>query len=212
MSTNKTPPKSPAEKTDLATDLSLSSASPERQYAGPTLTFPVFGRIPLKPSEILRDLKIKDNPPLWAQFFKYGVCGVIATAVLTFVWVLARIYIPDYIADDLPPETLKLNMAYVMVVAFIIANLVAYFSNRIFVFTPGKHSFLREMFLFFLISAISFTAGNFAKDWFIDNGLHKDFAIGAFAVSSALVNFVARKYLVFSNTSEPNSKDAVSPT
>jgi len=192
-------------KAALAPEVTESPASQARIYVGQTLNVPVFGRIPLKPGEILSDLRIKDNPPLWAQFFKYGVCGVIATLVLTLVWVMARIFIPDYIADDLPPATLKLHMAYVMLVAFIFANFVAYFSNRIFVFTPGKHSFLREMFLFFLISAISFIAGNFAKDWSIDQGIHKDLAIAAFAISSALVNFVARKYLVFSNSAQPDN-------
>ncbi len=195
MTTDNLPPISPETEHNLAT----------RQYLGPTLKCPIFGRIPLKPSEILSDLKIKNNPPLWAQFFKYGVCGIIATLVLGLVWTLARIYIPDYIANDLPDNTKKLHSAHVMLVAFILANFVAYFSNRIFVFTPGKHSFIREMSLFFLISAISFLAGNFAKDWFIDLGTNIDVAALSFAVSSALVNFVARKYLVFSNTSEPDN-------
>lgn len=205
MTNNNLPPKKTETEARLKPDLDTRPHNLSRQYTGPTVNLPVFGRIPLKPSEMLSDIRIKDTPPLWAQFFKYVVCGVIATIVLALVWILARVFMPEYIADDLPPSTLKLHMTHVMLVAFVFTNLVSYFSNRIFVFTPGKHSFLREMFLFFLISAISFTAGNYAKDWSIDQGVHKDLAITAFAISSAVVNFAARKYLVFSNTPQPDS-------
>ena len=181
-------------------------------FQGPSISVPVFGTIPLSSDQIIRDLKIKNNPPLWAQFFKYGVCGLVSTFVLLFIYFIFRQYYPSYIADDLPKSTLKLHMLYVMLIAFVAANFVAYFSNRMFVFTPGRHSFMREMLLFFIISAISFAAGNYAKDWFIDYGLNKDIAALSFAVSSAIVNFIARKYLVFSNDSPNPNQNELEPT
>jgi putative flippase GtrA len=161
---------------------------------------PVFGEIPLHPSEMIADLKVREHPPLWAQFFKYVVFGFLATGVLLGVYYIARTFYGDYIADDLPIETLKIHLAYVMLVGFVLANIVAYITNRMFVFTPSDRHWTVEFMIFLAVSGLSFWAGNSAKDWFIDNGLHKDVAALSFAVSSALVNFIARKYLVFDNS------------
>ncbi len=149
---------------------------------------------------MLADLKIKNNPPLWAQFFKYVVCGAVATIVLGLVWFIARRYTGGYLAADLPRELLQRHSTTVLIIAFLIANFVAYFSNRLFVFTPGKHSFGVEMLIFFAVSAASFFGGHIAKTWLIDHGVHIDLAALSFAASSALVNFIARKYIVFSDS------------
>ena len=167
----------------------------------PSITLPVFGSIPLRPRDMLADLKIKDNPPLWAQFFKYVVCGLVATLVLALVWLLARTCSGGYLDDDLPKATLQSHSTVVLINAFVIANFVAYFSNRIFVFTPGRHTFFMEMFIFFAVSAASFFGGHLAKTWLIEQGHQVDLAALSFAVSSALINFIARKYIVFSNPS-----------
>ncbi len=182
-----------------------SASSPEEQpttkrvYKS-SITVPVFGEIPLHPSEMIADLKVREHPPLWAQFFKYVVFGFIATGVLGLVYVIARMFFGDYIADDLPKETLKSHLGRVMLVAFVFANIVAYITNRMFVFTPSNRHWTVEFMIFLAVSGLSFWAGNSAKDWFIDAGLHKDVAALSFAVSSALVNFIARKYLVFDNS------------
>jgi len=161
---------------------------------------PVFGKIPLHPLDIIADLKVRENPPLWAQFFKYVIFGFLATAVLLGIYfVVSRVY-GDYLSDDLPKELLKSHMARVMFVAFVFANVVAYVTNRLFVFTPSGRHWTMEFLIFLAVSGVSFYAGNFAKDWFIDEGLNKDIAALSFAVSSALVNFVARKYFVFSKS------------
>lgn len=168
-----------------------------------SMTVPVFGKVPLHPMDMLADLKVRENPPLWAQFTKYVIFGFLATGVLLGVYVIARTFFGDYIADDLPKETLKRHLAYVMFVAFVLANIVAYTTNRIFVFTPSMRHWTVEFVIFLLVSGVSFYAGNYAKDWFIDAGLNKDIAALSFAVSSALVNFIARKYIVFA---QPNTK------
>ncbi|MEZ7957396.1 MAG: GtrA family protein [Rubritalea sp.] len=182
-----------------AIDAAKTMTETKRQYKS-SITVPVFGEIPLHPSEMIADLKVREHPPLWAQFFKYVVFGFLATGVLLGVYYIARTFYGDYIADDLPIETLKIHLAYVMLVGFVLANIVAYITNRMFVFTPSDRHWTVEFMIFLAVSGLSFWAGNSAKDWFIDNGLHKDVAALSFAVSSALVNFIARKYLVFDNS------------
>ncbi len=171
-----------------------------RQYKS-AISVPVFGKIPLSLSDIISDLKVRENPPLWAQFFKYVVFGFLATAVLLGVYFFLSRVFGGYVADDLPKETLKSHLARVMFVAFLLGSVVAYVTNRMFVFTASGRHWTMEFIIFVFVSGVSFYAGNFAKDWFIDEGLHKDVAALSFAVSSALVNFVARKYLVFSQSS-----------
>jgi putative flippase GtrA len=175
---------------------SVDQPAAKREYKS-SITVPVFGEIPLYPSEMIADLKVRENPPLWAQFFKYGKFGFLATGVLLGVYFIISRSFGEYVADDLPKETLKSHLARVMFVAFVLANIVAYLTNRMFVFTPSGRHWTMEFLIFLAVSATSFYAGNFAKDWFIDAGLNKDIAALSFAVSSALVNFIARKYIVF---------------
>jgi len=164
-----------------------------------SITVPVFGEIPLRPSEFIADLKIKDNPPLWAQLFKYGVFGLLGAALFLCCYVVIDAFYPEYIADDLPKEVLKLHLLHVLVVAFLISNVVAYITNRMFVFTPSGRSKWVEFGIFLFVTGLSFAAGNAAKDWFIDLGMHKHIAALSFAFSTAVVNFITRKYLVFSD-------------
>jgi len=93
----------------------------------------------------------------------------------------------------------EIPLTIVLILAFMVSNLVSYITNRIFVFTPSGRSKLAEFGIFLLVSSISFYAGNVAKNWFIDAGLHKDLAVLSFAIASVLVNFITRKYIVFSD-------------
>ena len=169
----------------------------KRSYSR-SIKVPVFGEIPLLPSEFIADLKIKDDPPLWAQVFKYGVFGVLGTVLFLCVYMLVNVFFPEYIADDLPKEILKRHLLHVLIGAFLISNLMAYITNRMFVFTPSGRSKWVELIFFLFVTALSFAAGNVAKDWFIDLGMHKHLAAVSFAFSTILVNFFTRKYLVFS--------------
>jgi len=169
----------------------------ENQRSKLTMRVPILGRIPLHPIDFIADLKIKEQPPLWAQFFKYVVCGVVATLVLSLVWLIARAFYSDYISENLPLDVQKTHSTVVLTIAFLAANVVAYTSNRIFVFTPGKHRVIVEVIIFFMVSGLSFFGGHLAKTWMIEQGYQIDLAAMSFAISSALVNFIARKYIVF---------------
>lgn len=162
-----------------------------------SLIIPVFGEIPLHPAIAYEELKMREGP-LWAQFFKYGLCGVLSTVVLVTVLLLFEFYAPQFMSDALPVEQRQANLRIALFSAFVPANLFAYFTNRWLVFTPGKYGFWSEIGIFTLISIISFIGGEVGKIWMVNAGFPNWVAAGAFAVSSALVNFVARKFLVFS--------------
>lgn len=170
--------------------------SRQRKYTA-SIIVPVFGEIPLHPKVIFDELMLKEGP-LWAQFFKYGVCGVLSTAVLLLVLAIFQWYAPAYMSDGLSADLRKSHMRVALFTAFVPANLFAYFSNRWLVFTPGKFGFWNELAVFTFISIVSFSGGELGKNWMIDLDYPNWLAAGAFAVSSALVNFVARKFLVFS--------------
>ncbi|MGJ8674099.1 GtrA family protein [Rubritalea sp.] len=161
-----------------------------------SIVVPVFGEIPLHPTIAFEELKLREGP-LWAQFFKYGLCGVLSTTVMVMVLLLFQFYMPEFMSDDLPIEQRQWNLRIALFSAFVPANLFAYFTNRWLVFTSGKYGFWSEIGIFTLISIISFSGGEIGKVWMVNAGFANWAAAGAFAVSSALVNFVARKFLVF---------------
>lgn len=161
-----------------------------------SIVVPVFGEIPLHPAVAFEELKIKEGP-LWAQFFKYGLCGVLSTLVLVLVMLMFQFFAPEFMSNDLLVAERQVNLRIALFSAFVPANLFAYFTNKWLVFTSGKHGFWREIGIFTVISIISFTGGEVGKVWMVNAGFENWAAAGAFAVSSALVNFVARKFLVF---------------
>ena len=135
--------------------------------------------------------------PVWAQFIRYSVCGALSTVVMLSIYGLFEWLAPEYLSESLSTKQRQVNLRWVLVCAFIPSNLLAYFTNRFFVFTPGRHSFWREIGIFTLISAISFSGGEVGKYLMVAWGYPNLVAALMFAVSSALVNFAARKLIVF---------------
>lgn len=188
---------------DFNTPSKHPEIKPNRVYSGFTIKVPIFGQIPLTPREILQDLRIKNNPPVWAQFFKYGICGVASLLLFALAVSLINRFFPAFLDNQvLSNEQFQFNLTITLLCAFIPSNFFAYFTNRMFVFTPGKHSFGKEMTIFTIISAISFAGGEVGKRFIVnsfpDNPNIVLLATLSFAVSSALINFIARKYIVFS--------------
>jgi putative flippase GtrA len=75
---------------------------------------------------------------------------------------------------------------------------VAYLLNIIFVFRSGRHSRLKEMGLFYLVSAISVglgtTIGYLLIHFF---GFTSSVSYIAKAISTTLINFLVRKLFIF---------------
>ena len=136
--------------------------------------------------------------PFLIQFGKYGVCGVLSVVVFAFVIFLGETAFPQFFSSDLPSQELAKNTAILHFIAFVPSNFVAYGLNRWLVFTPGRHSFKKEMTLFTIISLLSFSIGEVLPFWLISNfELPRPVVHFSFIISSALVNFVCRKLIVF---------------
>ncbi len=145
------------------------------------------------------------------QFVKYSLCGGTAMAVdmvifflvawllfpaLTETDVLVRLFKLEIVAI---PEYLRtLNFCLASLIAFALSNLTAYILNVLFVFKSGKHSRRKELGLFYLVSAISVGLGVGIGVLLIQGfGLSTTFSYLAKAASSMLINYAARKFIIF---------------
>ncbi len=150
------------------------------------------------PKRLFVALSGKDVP-VWEQFFKYALCGGLSTFILFGVVISFHLFAPQYLSDELSTDLRQEHMRVALFTAFVPANIFAYFANRWLVFQSGRHGFWFEITIFTIISFVSFIGGELGKIYIIQSGYPNWMAASAFAVSSALVNFVARKFLVFAS-------------
>lgn len=145
------------------------------------------------------------------QFFKYALCG--GTATLTdyaVSFLIAWIWLPALNGNELLVQLFDLQINAVSddirlknfiigsIIAFMAANLVAYILNVLFVFKAGKHDRWKEIGLFYLVSAMSVGIGVAIGASLIPSlGLPHDYSYIAKIISTTLINFVARKYIIF---------------
>jgi putative flippase GtrA len=144
------------------------------------------------------------DTPVFVQFVKYGACGVLATIVLVaIVMTLSATVLPalDHSLVDGEPISHALrqrNLILNNVIAFPFANLAAYLLNVWLVFTPGRHARWKEFGIFTLVSAISHFAGVLAGPFLIEPYEIPTLAAQlSLIITSALVNFLCRKFIVF---------------
>ena len=141
------------------------------------------------------------NSPLLIQVIKYGICGLLVTAIhITFVYALGLTVNPavgEHIDKDIKETRTIINN----VLAFILSNTIAFRLNVNFVFKSGRHSKTKEIILFFVVSGVSFFSGLLTIPLVFDliqtNRGIEHLANLAFIISSALVNFICRKYIIF---------------
>ena len=146
----------------------------------------------------LKKTLLSREAPFLIQFGKYGVCGVLSVLVLLAVtWISRQLY-PEAFAMTLDPSKRAFNNSVIQFIAFVPSNFTAYALNRWLVFTPGRHSMKVELTLFTIISFISFSLGLVLPIWLVNTyNVPNGAADLSFIISSALVNFVCRKFLVF---------------
>ena len=82
---------------------------------------------------------------------------------------------------------------------FLVSNFVAYVINALWVFTPGRHSRRKEITLFYTVAISSFIIGT-TLGWGLISflGVSTTQAYLANLVAAVLINYVCRKFLVFS--------------
>ncbi len=135
------------------------------------------------------------------------MCGVAAVMVhISVAYTLGLTVLPA-IGPDLPNELKETNGYINNTIAFFVSGCVVYWLNIKFVFKPGRHSAWLEILLFFSVSALPLAAG-LGVNWLIFHNtellrsLHiekyiEHVANFGFVIASALVNFLARKFIIF---------------
>ncbi len=138
------------------------------------------------------------DTPFLIQFGKYGVCGVLSVIVFMVVAKTGEHLYPEQFSLDLSESQRAKNLFVLHLVAFLPSNLAAYVLNRWLVFTPGRHNPRKELTLFTIISFISFSIGELIPVWLVNTfNVPNNIAHLSFIISSAMVNFVCRKFLIF---------------
>jgi putative flippase GtrA len=100
--------------------------------------------------------------------------------------------------EPVPEHLRTLHFCLGNVIAFAASNLTAYILNILFVFRAGRHGRGTELALFYLVSGISVGLGVLIGAVLIEGfGTSTTVSYIAKAVSTTLINFVARKYLIF---------------
>ena len=98
------------------------------------------------------------------------------------------------ITDQIRSRNLFINNC----IGFTLANIVAYITNVMFVFKPGRHHPAREFLLFTLVSGISFVISQMAGPWLVKAyGMPTNVAILSNLFVSMMLNFAARKAFIF---------------
>ena len=151
---------------------------------------------------------------LW-QIFKYGVVGILATVINLVVAEICAAHVwPCLTANDLlvqwgvfdltdatfviTDSTRAVRAVYCNFAGFFVANLVCWFLNRLFVFTPGRHRWFVEYALFLAGSGFAIACGS-AAIWALVKfyGVQTSWSFIINVVVSVAVNFVVRKFFVF---------------
>ena len=169
----------------------------------------------MKVVEVVGKILSHESGPFW-QFVKYGVIGVMATAVQTGVfYLLASTCIRCLTADDWAVRFLGLPSAafagdepwyasrgmlaaYATAVGFFLANVFCWLMNRWFVFKPGKFRWYVEFGMFFGTSTVATVIALGVMKVLIDTfGLMTTFAVVVEVIVSFFVNFFVRKFFIF---------------
>jgi len=159
---------------------------------------------------IIEQLTGREAGPL-VQFVKYAIGGGVATAVhITLFHLCAWKLFPALQDNDWAVRLFRLrtapeddrirarNSAIDNGIAFVFSNLTAYLINIWWVFKPGKHGFLVEIGLFYLVSGVSVVIGTSMMGLLIRrHGVRTTFAFGANLVTALLINYAMRKFVIF---------------
>ncbi|MGH7768667.1 MAG: GtrA family protein [Candidatus Binatia bacterium] len=146
------------------------------------------------------------------QFIKYAISGAVATAAHIVVFHLAAwkmfsaLQPDDWFAkffslrvEELDDAARSRNSMKANAAAFVISNLVAYIINIYWVFVPGRHHWLVEIALFYLVSGIAIVIGTGLMGLLIRRfGLLTTYAFGSNLVAALMINYAARKFFIFS--------------
>jgi putative flippase GtrA len=146
------------------------------------------------------------------QFIKYAISGGIATSahILIFHLVAWKVFCALQADDwfvkllnlpvrELPDAVRSRNSMKGNGVAFLVSNLVAYLINIYWVFTPGRHHWVIEIVLFYLVSGVAIVIGTALMGFLIRRfGVLTTYAFGSNIFAALMINYAMRKFFIFS--------------
>lgn len=153
---------------------------------------------------------ILDNPSI-SQFIKYALAGVLAgvTHIIIFHLIAWKVF-PALQEKDhavrffhltirkINDTTRARNSMIGNFIAFLIANMVAYITNILFVFQGGRYHIIIEIFLFYAVSSVSTFFGTMLMGILIRRfGLLTTYAFVSNIFTAVMFNYVMRKFFIF---------------
>ena len=144
-----------------------------------------------------------------AQFIKYGMAGGMATLThIVIFFGLGWRLLPCLTEDDIVVRLLRLapvvagnralNAALATVLAFMVANAVAYTLNILFVFKSGRHHWALEILFFYIVSGVSMIIGTSLQSLLIARyGIMTTLAFGTNILAALMINYAMRKFFIF---------------
>jgi putative flippase GtrA len=159
---------------------------------------------------ILKQFMGREANP-FIQFIKYGISGGLATATHIVIFHFAAWkFLPALQQNDIAVRLFHLSVQTMsdavrarnaMIdngLAFLISNLVAYVLNILWVFKPGRHHWIVEIGLFYLVSGVSIVIGTSIMGFLITQySFATTTAFLANLVTALLINFAMRKFVIF---------------
>lgn len=140
---------------------------------------------------------IENKSQTSVQFVKYAIAGAIGTAIHFAIFTLLNeTALPANISREGAER--GWNFFWAFTIAFFLANIVGYIINRRWVFQPGRHSRLVEISLFYFLALTAFLLGTPLGAYLVAKFPLNEYLVYLLVtISSALVNFLGRKFLVF---------------
>ena len=144
----------------------------------------------------------KNKHPL-VQFFKYFVCGGLATLAHNAMFALTGYTIFPHFTHLVEELNLTMgaritNFTLSSLAGFLVGNTFAYLTNLTFVFEGGRHSKIKEFTIFTLVSSIGFFAGLIVAILNLTKGTGGSWVAAiALVITSLIVNFICRKFFIF---------------
>ncbi len=145
------------------------------------------------------------------QFIKYGLAGGVAT--LTHICIFHLVgwkLFPCLQAKDHAVRLFKLkikkldnrrrarNSMVTNGISFLIANMVAYILNILWVFERGRHHVIVEIFYFYLVSGVSTLIGTMLMGALIRRfGVLTTHAFVTNIFMAVMINYAMRKFFIF---------------
>lgn len=125
------------------------------------------------------------------------MAGAVATGVHFAIFTLLN---ETVLPADISQERIQRgwNFFWSFSLAFLLANIVAYMVNRRWVFQSGRHSRVVEISLFYLMAITAFLLGTPLGAYLVAKFPLNEYLVYLMvAITSVLVNFLGRKFVVF---------------